>query len=44
VGMTLIVQTSSGAYASTGDSTTPLPGTSAHPLVLQATADLLNFA
>jgi Tfp pilus assembly protein PilW len=44
VGMTLTVQTSSNAYASTGNSNTALAGTSAHPIVLQATADLLNFA
>jgi Tfp pilus assembly protein PilW len=44
VGMTLTVQSSSNAYGSTGSSGTALAGTSAHPIVLQATADLLNFA
>jgi Tfp pilus assembly protein PilW len=44
IGMTLTVQTSSNAYASSGNSNTPLAGTVAHPIVLQATADLLNFA
>jgi Tfp pilus assembly protein PilW len=44
VGMTLEVQTSGYAYAATTNSNTPLAGSAGRPIVLQATADLRNFA
>ncbi len=44
VGMTLEVQTSGYAYADTTSSNTPLAGSAGRPIVLQATADLRNFA
>jgi len=44
VGMTLSVQTSNYAYSSSGNQGTALAGTSGSPIVLQATADLRNFA
>ena len=44
VGMTLDVQTSGYAYADTTNSNTPLAGSAGSPIVLQATADLRNFA
>lgn len=44
VGITLDVQTSSYAYANAGTSVTGLAGTAGNPIVLQATADLRNFA
>jgi Tfp pilus assembly protein PilW len=43
VGMTLTVQSADYAYAGTGNSNPALAGTSGHPIVLQANADLLNF-
>lgn len=43
VGMTLSVQTSSYTLGDTGNQSAALPGTSGHPIVLQATADLRNF-
>lgn len=44
VGMTLSVQTSNYAYGNTGNQGSALPGASGSPIVLQATADLRNFA
>jgi Tfp pilus assembly protein PilW len=44
VGMTLDVQASSYAYAATTNSNTPLASSTGRPIVLQATADLRNFA
>jgi len=44
VGMTLNVQASGYAYANTTNSNTPLAGSAGRPIVLEATADLRNFA
>jgi Tfp pilus assembly protein PilW len=44
VGMTLNVQASSYAYANTSNSSTPLASSAGRPIILQATADLRNFA
>jgi Tfp pilus assembly protein PilW len=44
VGMTLSVQTSNYATGNTGNQGTALAGTSGTPILLQATADLNNFA